>query len=87
MHVFKNLSFVAELEMEDGFEVYEFERCAFDSVDPDDLVTDEGDMDRIAIGINLSPSHHFILKLQYEMKNDATEDKNNKRFIHMNIRW
>ncbi len=45
MQIFKNLSFVTELEIEDGFEVYEFERCVFDSVDPDDLVTDEGDMD------------------------------------------
>ena len=59
----------------------------FDSIDPDDLVTDEGDMDRIAVGINLSPSHHFIFKLQYEMENEATEDKENKGFIQMNIRW
>ena len=59
----------------------------FDSIDPDDLVTDEGDMDRVAVGINLSPSHHFILKLQYEMENEATEDKENKGFIQMNIRW
>ena len=59
----------------------------FDSVDPDDLVTDEGDMDRIALGINLSPSHHFIFKLQYEMENEATEGSENKGFIQMNIRW
>ncbi len=59
----------------------------FDSVDPDDLVTDEGDMDRIALGINLSPSHHVILKLQYEMENEATEDRENKGFIQMNVRW
>ena len=59
----------------------------FDSIDPDDLVTDEGDMDRIAVGINLSPSHHFIFKLQYEMENEATEDKENKGFVQMNIRW
>ncbi len=59
----------------------------FDSVDPDDLVTDEGDADRIAVGINYSPSHHFILKLEYEMENEATEDKENKGFIQMNIRW
>ncbi|GAX63024.1 hypothetical protein SCALIN_C46_0029 [Candidatus Scalindua japonica] len=59
----------------------------FDSVDPDDLVTNEGDMDRVAVGVNLSPSHHFILKLQYEMENEATEDRENKGFIQMNIRW
>jgi hypothetical protein len=59
----------------------------FDSVDPDDLVTDEGDMDRIAVGINYSPTHHFIFKLQYEMENEATEDRENKGFIQMNIRW
>ena len=59
----------------------------FDSVDPDDLVTDEADMDRVAVGINLSPSHHFILKLEYEMENEATEDRENKGFVQMNIRW
>ncbi len=59
----------------------------FDSVDPDDLVTDEGDADRIAVGINYSPSHHFIIKLEYEMENEAKEDKENKGFIQMNIRW
>ena len=59
----------------------------FDSIDPDDLVTDEGDMDRIAVGINLSPLHHFIFKLQYEMENEATEDKENKGFVQLNIRW
>ncbi len=59
----------------------------FDSVDPDDLVTNESDMDRIAFGINYSPSHNFIFKLQYEMENEATEDRENKGFIQMNIRW
>ena len=59
----------------------------FDSVDPDDLVTDEGDADRIAVGINYSPSHHFILKLEFEMENEAKEGRENKGFIQMNIRW
>ncbi len=59
----------------------------FDSVDPDDLVTDEGDADRFAVGINYSPVNHTMLKLEYEMENEAKEDKENKGFIQMNIRW
>ena len=59
----------------------------FDSVDPEDLVTDESDADRIAVGINYSLTNHFILKLQYEMENEAKEDRENKGFIQMNIRW
>jgi hypothetical protein len=50
-------------------------------------VTDEGDVDRIAFGINYSPTNHIILKLQYEMENEATEDRENKGFIQLNIRW
>ncbi len=59
----------------------------FDSVDPDNLVRDEGDAERIAFGINYSPTNHIILKLQYEMEDEATEDKENKGFIQLNIRW
>jgi hypothetical protein len=59
----------------------------FDSVDPNDLVRDEGDADRIAFGINYSPNNHVILKLQYEMEDEATESKENKGFIQLNIRW
>ncbi|MBS1259676.1 MAG: hypothetical protein MAG551_02751 [Candidatus Scalindua arabica] len=59
----------------------------FDSVDPDDLVTDEGDADRIAFGINYSLNHHFILKLEYEIENEAKDDKKSKGFIQMNISW
>ncbi len=59
----------------------------FDSIEPDYLVTDEGDIDRIAVGINLSPSHHFIFKLQYEIDKETTEDRESRGFIQMNIRW
>jgi len=59
----------------------------FDSVDPDDLVTDENDADRTAFGINYSPTHHFIFKLEFEMEKEAVEGKEKKGFIQMNIRW
>lgn len=59
----------------------------FDSVDPDDLVTDEDDADRIAFGINISPTNHIMLKLQYETENAATEVREHKGFIQLNIRW
>ena len=59
----------------------------FDSVDPDDQVRDEGDADRFAFGINYSPNNHIILKLQYELEDEATEKKENKGFVQLNIRW
>ncbi len=42
---------------------------------------------KIVIEINLIPLHHFILKQKNEMEDDATENKENKGFIQMNIRW
>ncbi|MFQ5786517.1 MAG: porin [Thermodesulfobacteriota bacterium] len=59
----------------------------FDSVDPDDLTTDENDAERMAVGINCSLTHHFILKLEYEMEDEANDDIEKKGFIQMNIRW
>ena len=59
----------------------------YDSVDTNNLVKDEGDNDRIALGINYSPTNHIILKLQYELEDEATEEKEHKGFIQLNIRW
>jgi hypothetical protein len=59
----------------------------FDSVDPDDLITDESDADRIAFGINYSPVNHTMLKLEYEMENEAKEDRENKGFIQVIFSW
>jgi hypothetical protein len=59
----------------------------FDSVDPNDLITDEGDADRIAFGINYSPVNHTMLKLEYEMENEAKEDRENKGFIQIIFSW
>ncbi|MFQ5687011.1 MAG: hypothetical protein ACE5GV_10160 [Candidatus Scalindua sp.] len=59
----------------------------FDSVDPDNLVTDENDAERMAVVINCSFTHHLTLKLEYEVEDEPTEDKEKKGFIQMNIRW
>ncbi len=59
----------------------------FDSVDPDDLVTDENDADRVAFGVNYSPANHTLLKLEYEMENEATEGRENKGFIQLIFSW
>ncbi len=42
---------------------------------------------RIAIEIILSSLLHFRLMQQPEKRNEATEDKENKGLIQMNIRW
>ena len=59
----------------------------FDSIDANDLVTDESDADRVAIGINYSPMNHVKLKLEYEMENEAKEDRENKGFIQIIYSW
>lgn len=59
----------------------------FDSVNPDDLITDESDADRVAFGINYSPVNHTMLKLEYEMENEAKEDRENKGFIQIIFSW
>ena len=59
----------------------------FDSVDPNDLVTDENDADRIAFGLNYSPLEHVKIKFEYEMENEATEDIENKGFFQVIFSW
>ncbi|MFQ5714079.1 MAG: porin [Candidatus Scalinduaceae bacterium] len=59
----------------------------FDSVDSNDLVTDENDADRVALGINYSPMNHVKLKLEYEMENEAKEDREKKGFIQIIFSW
>jgi hypothetical protein len=59
----------------------------FDSVDSNDLLTDENDADRMAFGINYSPMNHVKLKLEYEMENEAKEDRENKGFVQLVFSW
>jgi Phosphate-selective porin O and P len=59
----------------------------YDSVDPNDNVTDENDADRVAFGINCSPIEHVKIKLEYEVENEAKEDRENKGFIQIVFSW
>lgn len=59
----------------------------FDSVDPNRNITDGNEADRIAIGINYSPSEHLILKLEYETENEPGEEIHGKSFVQAIFRW
>ena len=59
----------------------------FDSIDANDLITDESDADRVAFGINYSPIGHVKLKLEYEVENEAKEDRENKGFVQIIFSW
>lgn len=59
----------------------------FDSIDPNDLETDESDADRVAFGINYSPMDHMRFKLEYEIENEAKEKRENKGFIQIIFSW
>lgn len=59
----------------------------FDSVDPNDLVTDESDADRVALGINYSPMNHVKIKLEYEMENEVKEGREKRGFVQIVFSW
>ncbi|MGR3219290.1 MAG: porin, partial [Candidatus Anammoxibacter sp.] len=59
----------------------------FDSVDPNDLVTNESDTDRVSFGINYSPMEHIELKLEYVLENEATENLEKNLLFQTILRW
>lgn len=59
----------------------------FDSVDPNQDITDGNEADRIAVGINYSPLEHLIFKIEYEVENEPGEDIHDKSFIQAIFRW
>lgn len=59
----------------------------FDSVDPNRDITDGNEADRIAVGINYSPSEHFVFKLEYEIENEPGEEIHGKSFVQAIFRW
>lgn len=59
----------------------------FDSVDPNRDITDGHEADRIAVGINYSPSEHFVFKLEYEIENEPGEEIHGKSFVQAIFRW
>lgn len=59
----------------------------FDSVDPNDLETNDEDADRVAIGVNYSPMDYARIKFEYEMENEATETPEHKGFVQIVFSW
>ncbi|TVL99515.1 MAG: hypothetical protein CV087_17875 [Candidatus Brocadia sp. WS118] len=59
----------------------------FDSVDPNRDITDGHEADRIAVGINYSPSEHFLFKFEYEIENEPKEEIHGKSFVQAIFRW
>jgi hypothetical protein len=59
----------------------------FDSVDPNRDITDGNEADRVAIGINYSPTNHVVFKFEYEVENEPGEKIHGKSFVQAIIRW
>ncbi|MGR3176542.1 MAG: porin [Candidatus Anammoxibacter sp.] len=59
----------------------------FDSVDPNDLITNESDTDRVSFGINYSPLEHFEFKLEYILENESKENLEKNLLFQTILRW
>lgn len=59
----------------------------FDSADPNDLVTDESDTDRVSFGVNYSPMEHIEFKLEYITENEAKESLEKNLLFQTIITW
>ncbi|MEE8597520.1 MAG: porin [bacterium] len=59
----------------------------FDSVDPNDLETNDEDVDRVAIGVNYSPMDYARIKFEYDLENEATETSEHKGFVQIVFSW
>lgn len=59
----------------------------FDSVDPDDSVTDTADTDRLSLGVNFLPIEHLIIKLEYVIENEAKESEEKNILLQTIFRW
>lgn len=56
----------------------------FDSVDPNDIVTNESDTNRASFGFNYSPKEHIEFKLEYIVENEAKESIE-KNFVFQTV--
>ena len=59
----------------------------FDSVDPNQEITDGNEADRLAIGLNYSPMEHLELKFEHEIENEPGETIHGKTFVQAIFRW
>lgn len=59
----------------------------FDSVDPNDIVTNESDTDRLSLGVNYSPTEHLMFKLEYALENEAKESLEKNLLLQAVFSW
>ena len=59
----------------------------FDSVDPNDLLTNESDTERVSFGLNYSPFEHLILKLEYILEDETKEELEKNLLFQTVFSW
>lgn len=59
----------------------------FDSVDPNDLFTNESDTERVSFGLNYSPFEHLILKLEYILEDETKEELEKNLLFQTVFSW
>ncbi len=58
-----------------------------DSVDPNDIETNESDSNRISFGVKTSPINHLLLKLEYTFENEAKESREKNLLLQTIFMW
>lgn len=59
----------------------------FDTVDPNDIVTDKNDTNRISFGLNCEPMEHLMFKLEYMLENPAKGNLEKNLIFETIFRW
>jgi len=47
----------------------------YDMIDPDEAITDNNDLSRFTLGINVSPYEHFLFKFEYQLTAEKEDPK------------